>query len=176
MSELRSRVRRRGGRRSLAVPPVLAALAVLAAGCSPDVEVDPTEPGLVPQAVGGRWAYTGSDVRLAGRAGDAPCEVTGLELDIEQLFHNGRMTRTLEGRTSGGTLTCRGELSFLSGPLQTYPITNGHTFNEHIAFSIGTDDWRHSGFVQGDSMSGTFTLQQGAVKFEGRFVARRRSR
>ena len=158
-------------------PLLAAALAVLAlGGCRPGVEGAPTEADLIPQAVGGRWTYTASDMRLTGTGGEAPCQVTGVVLRVEQLRHRGELTRTFGGSTTGGTLTCRGELAFLSSPIRDYRITNGHTYNENIAFSIGTDDWRHSGFVVGDSIGGQFWLRQGSIQFEGSFVARRTSR
>jgi hypothetical protein len=149
---------------------------LLGSGCSPEVET--LAPGIVVQSVGGTWTYTTSDLRLAGSGGPPVCGVAGLVLHIEQLRYNGRATQTLKGTTSGGTLTCLGELSSIGGPIDPIPLTKGNTFNDNIAFSIGSDDWRSWGKLAGapDSMSGQLWLRHGAIRFEGTFVARRTSR
>lgn len=147
-------------------------LPVILAGCGSEGEIPTPPPGVSFQQVTGKWQYTGSEVRLAGSGATGQCEITGVVLDIEQIRHAGAFS----GRTSGGVLTCQGELSVLSGPLQEYPVGNGYTFNEFIGFDIGTPDWRHEGLVEGDSMSGHFKLKNGSLQFEGRYVAVRRSR
>ena len=157
---------------------LLSAAAVLAlgAGCSP--EVDTLVPGVTVQPVGGTWAYTASDLRLAGTGGPAVCDVAGLVLNIEQLRHRGQITQTLTGTTSGGTLTCRGALSGAGGPIDPFPLTKGNTYNDNVGFSIGSDDWRNSGTLSeaADTMSGQMWLRHGSIRLEGTFVARRTSR
>ena len=154
-----------------------AAAALLAAGCSPDVD-GTLAPGVTVQPVGGTWAYTATDLRLAGSGGPPICGVTGLVLNVEQLRHNGQITQTLTGSTSGGTLTCGGELSGTGGPIDRFPLTKGNTFNGNIAFSIGSDDWRSFGTLSeaADSAAGQVWLRHGAIRLEGTFVARRTSR
>ena len=153
-----------------------AAALLLGAGCSPDVD-GALAPGITVQPVGGTWAYTSSDLRLAG-GGAAVCGVTGLVLQVEQLRHNGQITQTLTGTTSGGTLACSGELSGTGGPIDRFPLVKGNTFNGNIAFSIGSDDWRSFGTLSegADSASGQVWLRHGSIRLEGTFVARRTSR
>lgn len=156
---------------------LLAALLLVGSGCSP--EVDGTlAPGVTVQPVGGTWAYTATDLRLAGGGGAAVCGVTGLVLHVEQLRHNGAITQTLTGNTSGGTLTCSGALSGVGGPVDRFPLVKGNTFNGNIAFSIGSDDWRSFGTLSeaADSASGQVWLRHGSIRLEGTFVARRTSR
>lgn len=154
----------------------LAILPVAAAGCYDTPP--PTDPEVSHQAVAGEWAYRAPEVRLEGSAGDAPCEITGVVIELKQLSHKGRRVGTLEGRTRGGTLTCRGNLAPLSGPIESYPIGNAHTFNQYVSFNFGTADWRHDGIVDAaaDSMGGIFVLRNGALRLEGTFVARRARR
>lgn len=152
--------------------------ALLALGaCSPDKEVVPgTGAELDFPPVSGTWSYTAPEVRLAGSGGEAPCQITGVVLVINQFRYQGELVGDFDGRTTGGTLACRGDLSSLSGALQAYPVGQGYALNRDIAFNIGTVDWRHAGLVAGDSMSGTFVLRQGSIRFEGRFVAKRTAR
>ena len=159
-----------------AVLPLLALLALAAPGCTGDEP--PTESGISYQAVGGDWAYTASEVRLAGTDGEAPCQITGLVLHIEQLSYKGARVGTLRGRTTGGTLTCGGNLSGFGGPVASYALGNAHTVNENIGFDIGTPDWRHDAVVDAsaDTMSGNFVLRNGALQLTGRFAARRTRR
>lgn len=154
-----------------------AAALLLTAGCSPEVD-GALAPGVTVQPVGGAWAYTASDLRLAGRGGPPICGVTGLVLNVEQLRHNGQLTQTLTGTASGGTLACSGELSGVGGPIDRFPLVKGNTFNGNIAFSIGSDDWRSFGTLSetADTASGQMWLRHGSIRLEGTFVARRTSR
>ena len=148
-------------------------LPLVLAGCGPDEEIPPLPTGVKYfSQVSGTWDYTGSEVRLAGSAASGECAITGVVLDIEQIKHAGAFS----GRSSGGVLTCQGELSALSGPLQEYPVGDGYTFNGFIGFDIGTPDWRHEGKVDGESMGGTFKLRSGSLQFEGKYTAVRRRR
>ncbi len=168
------RERFRAGARAAALSG--AALLALAA-CSPDKVVAPgTGPDPEFPPVSGTWSYTAPEVRLAGSAGEAPCRITGVVLTINQFRYRGALVGDFDGRTTGGALACGGDLSSLSGSLQAYPVGQGYALNRDIAFNIGTLDWRHAGFVAGDSMSGTFVLKQGALRFEGKFVAKRTAR
>lgn len=147
------------------------------AACIPDKEEVPgAGPDIEFPQVSGTWSYTAPEVRLAGSAGEAPCRITGVVLTINQFRYRGELVGDFDGRTTGGALACRGDLSSLSGALQAYPVGQGYALNKDIAFNIGTLDWRHAGFVAGDSMSGTFVLRQGSVRFEGKFVAKRTAR
>ena len=161
-----------------ALAAALSGAALMALGaCSPEKETVPgTGADLTFPPVGGTWSYTATGVRLAGTGGEAPCEITGVTLQINQFRYKGKRVGDFDGQSSGGTLSCRGDLSSLSGAIQPYPVGEGYTFNEFIAFNIGTLDWRHAGYVAGDSMSGTFVLKQGSIRFEGNFVAKRTAR
>jgi hypothetical protein len=156
----------------------LSAAALFALGaCSPDTEAPPgTGPDPEFPPVSGTWAYAAPEVRLAGSGGEAPCRITGVVLTINQFRYRGALVGDFDGRTTGGSLACNGDLSSLSGALQAFPVGQGYALNRDIAFNIGTLDWRHAGLVAGDSMSGTFVLKQGALRFEGKFVAKRTAR
>lgn len=157
---------------------VLSGAAVLALGaCSPEIRGAPgTGTEVKFPRVSGTWSYSATDVRLAGSGGEAPCQITGVVLEINQFRNPAGLVGDFEGRTSGGMLACRGEFSSLSGALQPYPVWQGHAGNGYIGFSIGTHDWRHDGSVAGDSMSGIFVLKHGSLSFEGKFAAKRTAR
>ena len=150
----------------------VAGLAVLAA-CKPQLPVDPDPAGIKFLQVTGDWPYTASNIHLAGSSGPAPCAITGVRVSLTQIERAGAFS----GRSTGGTMTCTGPLAFLSGPLIDYPIDNGYTFNQYVAFDLGAPDWRHDGLVMTsdsivvDSMSGSFTLMNGGVEFQGEFRA-----
>ena len=154
---------------------VLAAcLAVALTGCKPDLPVDPGTPeGVRFLEISGAWSYSATDVKLVGSASPGPCEITGVKLTLTQVTNAGAFS----GHSTGGEMKCAGSLAFLSGPLVDYPIGNGYTFNEFVAFDLGTPAWRHDGLVTTmdsidiDTMRGTFTLVNGGIAFEGRFSA-----
>jgi hypothetical protein len=151
-------------------------LAALVAACNPEIPTDPPPAGVSFLELSGQWVYSASELRRAGSPGDAPCEVTGTILELRQIEGAGAFT----GTSSGGVLTCPGELSMLSGPLIPYRIGEGYTFNQFVSFDFGSPDWRHDGLVVSkdsvtvDSMSGEFTIRNAGVVFEGRFRAVRR--
>lgn len=149
------------------------------AGCKPDLPVDPNPvAGLKFLEVTGHWAYSATDVRLSGSPSPGPCEITGVTLTLTKIPKAGAFS----GRSTGGRLTCMGDLSFLSGPLADYPIAEGYTFNQFVAFDLGSPDWRHDGYVATadsvsvDSMSGNFKLMNGGIMLEGLFRAVRQSK
>ena len=155
----------------------LALLLIGAAGaCRPDISGPDVPEGARFFELTGEWAYTASNIRRAGSSNDAGCEIGGVVLELEQVEDAGAFT----GRSSGGALSCSGELAFLSGPLVSYPIGKGYTLNQFVAFDFGSPDWRHDGLVVStdsvkiDSMNGTFTLKTEGVVFEGDFRAVRR--
>jgi hypothetical protein len=154
----------------------LAALMLLPIGaggaCRPDLSEPDVPDGVRFLEVTGDWAYAASNVRRAGSSDGAGCQISGAVLHLEQVEGAGAFT----GRSSGGELICSGELGFLSGPLVSYRIGEGYTFNQFIAFDFGSPDWRHDGVVsagsvQVDSMNGKFTLKTEGVVFEGIFRA-----
>ena len=151
---------------------------VLVAACSPEIPSGPEiPPGVKFLELTGSWLYTASEVQRAGSTGGAPCEITGVVLELEKIKGAGAFS----GKSAGGNLTCAGELAFLSGPLASYSILEGYAFNEFISFDFGSPDWRHDGLVVStdsttiDSMSGKFTLRNAGVVFEGKFRAVRRA-
>jgi hypothetical protein len=127
--------------------------------------ITPTERSDLPE-VAGEWAYTASDIRLAGRPAGPACEITGMTLALGPWRPTGFF-----GRTSGGDLSCTGDLAPISGPLPSYPVRRGGAVLHFIAFDIGSEDWRHDGTISGDSMTGVFRLQQGSIRMEGNFLA-----
>lgn len=164
------RARRRGAEWLLR-----SALALLlpgaAAACRPDLSGPEIPEGVTFLELTGDWKYVASDLRRAGSGPESSCKIEGAVLHLEKIENAGAFT----GSSSGGALTCTGELGFLSGPLTPYPIENGYTFNQFVAFDYGSPDWRHDGLVSTsdatniDSMSGTFTLRTEGVVFEGKF-------
>ena len=160
--------------------PGAAALALLAVGaagaCRPDLTESELPDGVKFLEVTGEWAYTASDIHRAGGSTQVGCQISGVVLQLTKVKGAGAFT----GRSSGGALACSGELAFLSGPLVSYPIGDGYTFNQFVSFDFGSPDWRHDGLVAStdsakiDSMSGKFTLKTEGVVFEGNFRAVRR--
>lgn len=154
--------------------PILALLCVWMSGCKPDLPVDPGLPANVRfLEVTGEWTYSATDVRLRGSPSPGPCTITGITLTLTKIPKAGAFT----GRSTRGRLECTGELAFLSGPIAELPIDNGYTFNQFIAFDLGSPDWRHDGLVSTtdsvsvDSISGGFKLNNGGIEFEGHFRA-----
>jgi hypothetical protein len=175
--------RRAGGRAARSFSGLRsAALAVLAigavGGCRPDLSGPDLSGGAKFLELTGAWDYTASDLRRAGTSSESSCRISGVVLDLVKIKDAGAFT----GRSSGGALTCSGELGFLSGPLVSYRIGGGYTLNQFVAFDFGSPDWRHDGLVVSsdsvniDSMNGTFTLKTEGVVFEGNFRAVRRGR
>lgn len=143
-------------------------LAALLAGCSPEVDTGiPT--GVVFQEISGEWSYTASKISDDNNPA-VVCEMSGVTLSITKIPRAGAFS----GRTSAGALTCGDQRGRFTVPLESFPITNGYTFNEFISFNVYTSDWRHEGSVAEHSMTGTFVLRSGVHEFKGQFVARRR--
>ena len=172
-------IKGRGAGRFSRLRSAALALLVIGAGegCRPDDLSGPEVPaGVEFREITGEWAYTATDIRRAGSSTDPGCQISGVVLELEQVEDAGAFT----GRSSGGALACSGELGFLSGPLVSYPIGEGYTFNQFVSFDFGSPDWRHDGLVVStdsvkiDSMNGKFTLRTEGVVFEGDFRAVRR--
>lgn len=149
----------------------------LSAACSPEIPTDPIKPDGVRVflQITGDWSYSATDVRRIGAPSDPPCRITGVRLSLTQV----RGAGAFFGRSTGGTLTCTGELALLSGPLTSFQIADGYTFDEFVSFDFGSPDWRHGGLVTTadsvnvETMVGTFTLKTGGVGLEGTFRAER---
>jgi hypothetical protein len=142
------------------------------AGCKPDLPVDPRLPaGIKFLQVTGTWDYSASAIRLEGGDSSDSCEIAGVRVTLEQIEKAGAFT----GRSVGGQMTCTGSLSPLSSSLVGFPISNGYTFDQFIAFDLGAPDWRHDGLVitadsvRVDSLSGSFRLDNGGLVFKGDF-------
>jgi hypothetical protein len=139
--------------------------AILLSGCKPNL---PTEVNNLPD-VAGEWSYAATDLQITGIPG-ARCGISGLTLLIGPWRYSG-----FYGRSVGGTLTCSGSLAPLSGPFESYPVRRGGAVAEHIAFDLGTPDWRHEGILAADTMSGIFRLNHSGLQMTGQFRAVRRS-
>jgi len=139
---------------------------ILLAGCRPDI-TDPTAVEL--QDMSGEWEYAASQLRATGAPGAGECVIEEVTLTIAPWRATGFF-----GRSDGGRLRCTGALEPLSEALASYPVRRGGMVLHHIAFDFGTPDWRHQGFVDADSMWGTFALRSGGTELAGRFIARKR--
>lgn len=141
---------------------ILSLLIPVAVSCSPTVPVEVSD---LPQ-VAGEWAYSANEIRLVGRTSGAVCEIEGMRLHIGPWRSSG-----FYGRSEGGYMACTLDLEPLSGPLTSYPVRRGGAVLNFIAFDIGTPAWRHDGTLAGDTMSGSFGIEQGGIRMEGRFRA-----
>ena len=118
--------------------------------------------------IGGVWDYTATEVT----SGAVRCEVHGMSMTLVKVPNAGPFT----GETMGGRMTCDDSGDAFSVDLDAFPISAGYTFNEFISFDVYNSDWRHSGVLseKGDRMSGTFTLKNGVIEYDGKFSATKR--
>jgi hypothetical protein len=164
-----------------------AALALLGgmAGCKPDL---PSGLRLPPKPdLSGKWDYRALDMRVVGSTRGDRCTIDGLVITL------GRWTATgAEGRTSGGRMTCSGELNRFSAPLPSYSLEQVGIVYHRVGFSFAGPDWRHEGQLShdtvtavvlgdtlrrqvfSDTMYGDFRLRSGTLTFTGKFHAVRR--
>lgn len=146
--------------------PLLLLLAALITACRPDTPSSPT--GITFTDLGGKWTYTAEDIRGAGLV----CSISALELTLRQIPGAGYFV----GESSGGILECLGGSEVVVIPLQPLPVDSGYTFNEHVAFHIYNRDWRNSGTVTAQEMSGNLVLRNGTAVMDGKFKAVRSPR
>jgi hypothetical protein len=146
----------------------VAALAALLAGCSPDL---PAEPQSQLQDLRGDWSYSATALRLDGFDPASSCEVKGLTMAVGPWIATG-----MTGATSGGELSCTGQLAPLSGTLDRYVVRGGGMVQQFVSFELGGPDWRNDGVLTADTMAGDVKLSSGGVQFHGLFKAIRRTR
>lgn len=163
-------------------------LAGLLAGCKPELPTvaKPDLPDL-----SGEWAYSASEMRLAGSDSGAECRIEGLTLRLGPWANEG-----LSGRSTGGELRCTEDLAPFSRALLSYPVREGGFValpsGMYFSFSLGSADWRHEGSLSHDTVKtvvlgdtvrkvvftdtifGSFRLRTGGVEFQGRYLAVRR--
>lgn len=162
----------------------VALLAGALAGCRPDIAGP--NPNRHPD-VSGEWSYTATEMRMAGSASGASCSIEGMTMLLGEWVDVGFF-----GRASGGAMQCTGELSRFSGPLPSYPVRRGGMVHHYISFDLAGPDWRHEGalshdtvvvaafgdtirrVVFTDTMSGSFRMETGGIRFDGKFHAVRR--
>jgi len=147
-------------------PKAVAFVALFLVACRPDI-TDPTAVEL--RDMSGEWEYTATQLRATGAPGAGECAIEDVTLSIAPWRATGFF-----GRSEGGMMRCTGALEPLSTALASYPVRRGGMVLHHIAFDFGTADWRHQGFVDADSMWGTFVLRSGGADLTGRFIARKR--
>ncbi|MBV9772319.1 MAG: hypothetical protein JO040_00110 [Gemmatimonadetes bacterium] len=180
----------RGARRALV-------LTALLAGCRPDIITEPKSP--FPD-LSGTWSYRAYDLHIPG-SDASTCTVDSMTMEFYEWESEG-----FRGRTSGGVFRCTGELAFLSGPLPDYPVLGGTMvlpdakgyIPPFTGFSISSrTGWRNEGILAHDtirtilkgdtsvflkfredgmSISGTVSMRNGGVDFDGKFLAVRLKR
>jgi hypothetical protein len=136
------------------------------AGCRPDMSGP--EAVVLPD-LSGDWSYSAEEIRAAGMHGGGECAIDQVTLTLAPWRATGFF-----GRSDGGRLQCSGALTPLSTELPSYPIRRGGMVSHHIAFDFGNPEWRHQGYMEADTMWGTFLLRTGGAELTGTFKARRR--
>ncbi len=121
-------------------------------------------------SVAGPWAYDASSLNGSGLS----CNVSGTSLVFTQ------SGGTLTGSHSGGTISCAGPTGTVSLPVGSGTIVNGSvTSAGAVSFDLDTQDWRNTGTLSGNSISGTATVRidlgspTGVVTLSGNFSAAR---
>jgi hypothetical protein len=101
--------------------------------------------------VEGVWSY---DANMTGTlSGFAlTCSLAGRTMTLIQTG------ATFSGTVSSGTLTCSAGGATISDPFGTGIVNNGQVDGNSVQFDFGVPDWRHTGTVNGGSMSGSVTL------------------
>ena len=137
----------------------------LACGGDDDGLMGPSIP-----SVAGSWTYNMSN--LSG--GGLSCSTTGTSLVFNQ------SASTFTGTYSGGTLSCTGGGGTASVPVGTGTVVNGSvTTAGAVSFDFDTQDWRNTGTLSGNSISGTVVVRidlgapTGVITLSGNFSAAR---
>ncbi len=144
--------------------PLLLLIPVFLA-CGGDDIMGPSIP-----SVDGSWTYNVTNLSGSGIS----CNVSGTSMVLTQ------SGGTFTGSYSGGTSSCTGPAGPISTPIGSGPVANGSvTSAGAVSFDIDTQDWRNTGTLSGNSMSGTVTVRldlgapTGVVLLSGNFSAAR---
>lgn len=144
------------------LPAVIVAMLVV--GC----DGDGIPVGVTPHTnVSGTWTYSASN--LSG--GGLVCQIEGTRLELEQTG------RSFVGIYTGGTLTCVEPVGGRVVPFGAGVVTAGEVEGNSVTFDFDTSDIRHSGEVDGRTMSGALVMRMdvgdpiGVVTLTGNFSA-----
>lgn len=119
--------------------PLLLAFALACGG-------EGTGPGI---NLSGNWLYSTTNVSGSGLS----CSSGGTLLSVT---HQGG---SFSGTYSGGTITCNIGGVTESGPLGVGTVVSGSLAGTAVTFDLDTSDWRNSGTVSGNSMSGSLVVR-----------------
>ena len=119
-------------------------------------------------SVAGSWTYNASNLSGSG----VSCGVSGTSLAFTQ------SAGTFTGTYNGGTLSCTGPGGTVTGSVGSGTVANGSvTTAGAVSFDFDTQDWRNTGTVSGNSISGTVVVRidlgapSGVVTRSGNFSA-----
>ncbi|MEN8376962.1 MAG: hypothetical protein ABFS34_16160, partial [Gemmatimonadota bacterium] len=122
---------------------VLVLMAAAAAGCGDD----PTGPST--PNVAGAWSYAATNVTAA----TVTCSFTNVSLSLTQ------SGTTFSGTYSGGLLSCSAPGASFSEPIGGGPVASGTINGTSVTFDMDSSDWRNTGTISGNSMSGTVNVR-----------------
>ena len=128
------------------ITPFVALTALLAAACGGDSS-GPGSNNAVPLT--GSWSYSTSNLSAIG----VTCNSSGTILTVTQVGS------TFSGTYSGGTLSCTSSSGTVSGAVGSGVVVSGSLVGNAVSFDLDTSDWRNTGSVTGNSMSGTVTVR-----------------
>ena len=121
-------------------------------------------------SVAGSWTYNATNMTGSG----VSCSVSGTSLVLTQ------SSGTFTGSYSGGTISCSGPGGTANVPLGSGTVANGSvTSAGAVSFDFDTQDWRNTGTLSGNSISGTVVVRldlgapTGVVTLSGNFSAAR---
>ena len=121
-------------------------------------------------SIAGSWTYNASNLSGSG----VSCGVSGTSLAFTQ------SAGTFTGTYTGGTLSCTGPGGTVTGSVGSATVANGSvTTAGAVSFDFDTQDWRNTGTLSGNSISGTATVRldfgspTGVITLSGNFSAAR---
>ena len=123
-------------------------------GCGGDGRTTgPTGPQI--PNISGSWTYNATNVSGTVQGIGVSCRFEDITLSINQTG------TTFTGQTSGGAGTCSlGVLGDVGpDPLDPATIVSGQITGNSVTFDFETSDWRNTGTISGNSMSGTVTVR-----------------
>ncbi len=122
----------------------VAALAAFGTSCGDD---DPSGPKI--PNVAGSWIYEATDLTASG----VTCNFTNVPMTLAQ---DGT---TFSGAYAGGLLACTGPGGSFSEQVAGGAIVSGTISGNTVRFDLDTSDWRNTGTISGDTMSGTVAVR-----------------